>query len=218
MALWGFGSSGKRNILQRADKFRAILGATDRFQVWLREPRFKSNVFPIISGGRVACSRVLAASGCGGEFTQPLPPILWGKRYSQVKKKIYKVSSFSFHMLRRGGISVKCYREIFFWKGLYLNDDDNYLQKRQLHDKHNLFKCLESHASSTKVGHPRLVPSWTVKFEVYLAQSRDVMIPLISGSRIRIAIWTNEPEPEPIPPWNWLQDWNRLQRWNRLPW
>ena len=40
-----------------------------------------NNVFPIILGGRVACSRVLAASGQGGEFTQPLPPILWGKRY-----------------------------------------------------------------------------------------------------------------------------------------
>ena len=39
------------------------------------------NVFPIISGGRVACSRVLAASGRGGEFTQPLVPVLWGKRY-----------------------------------------------------------------------------------------------------------------------------------------
>ena len=39
-----------------------------------------NNVFPIILGGRVACSRVLAASGRGGEFTQPLPPILWEKR------------------------------------------------------------------------------------------------------------------------------------------
>ena len=35
-----------------------------------------SDIFPIISGGRVAFSRILAASGRGGEFTQPLPPIL----------------------------------------------------------------------------------------------------------------------------------------------
>ena len=32
-------------------------------------------------GGRVARSRVLASSGCGGEFKQPLPPIVLGKRY-----------------------------------------------------------------------------------------------------------------------------------------
>ena len=32
-------------------------------------------------GVRVACSRFLPASGRGGEFTQPLPPILWNLRY-----------------------------------------------------------------------------------------------------------------------------------------
>ena len=33
--------------------------------------RRRSNVFPIMSGGRVACSRVLAGFGRGGEFMQP---------------------------------------------------------------------------------------------------------------------------------------------------
>jgi len=40
-----------------------------------------NNVFPIMSEGSVACSRFLASSGRGGEFMQPLPPILWEKRY-----------------------------------------------------------------------------------------------------------------------------------------
>ena len=40
--------------------------------------------------------------------------------------------------------------------------------------------------------------------------TRAVMIPLISGSWIGITIWTKEPEPEPIPQWNRLQEWNRL--------
>ena len=38
------------------------------------------NVFPIILGVTVACSRVLDASGRGGEIAQPLLPILRGKR------------------------------------------------------------------------------------------------------------------------------------------
>ena len=44
-------------------------------------------MFPIIWGVRVACSPLLAASGRAGEFTQPLPQILWGKRYTGLSKK-----------------------------------------------------------------------------------------------------------------------------------
>ena len=45
----------------------------------LRKLRKMSYIYTKVSGGRVACSHVLAASG--GEFTQPLPPLLWEKRY-----------------------------------------------------------------------------------------------------------------------------------------
>ena len=43
----------------------------------------------------------------------------------------------------------------------------------------------------------------------YYLLYRAVMIPLISGSGIVIATWTNEPGP--IPGWNRLQEWNRIQ-------
>ena len=43
------------------------------------------NVFPLISGGKVAFFRVPASSGRRGGFTQPFPPILRGKRYMFAK-------------------------------------------------------------------------------------------------------------------------------------
>ena len=59
-------------------------GRITKYKKWLIPIQVRckhTNVFPIISGGTVACSRFLASSGRGGEFTQPLPPILWEKRY-----------------------------------------------------------------------------------------------------------------------------------------
>ena len=51
---------------------------------------------------------------------------------------------------------------------------------------------------------------WDCSRKLMVVQCRAVMIPLISGSGIRIAIWTKEPELEPIPQWNQLQGWNWL--------
>ena len=58
------------------------------------------NVFPIISEGKFACSCVLAAPSRGGEFTQPLPHILWKKYYT---KFLINSSCGALH-----NIAVKC--------------------------------------------------------------------------------------------------------------
>ena len=47
-------------------------------------------VIPLIFGGKVACSGVLAASDLGGGFTQPFSPILRGKRSPTCSEKTSK--------------------------------------------------------------------------------------------------------------------------------
>ena len=54
---------------------RIIVSATS-VDIFMPSYSNQYNVYPLILGGRVACSRVLAAPGSGGRFTQPLNPIL----------------------------------------------------------------------------------------------------------------------------------------------